>query len=86
MSELSDELKAKYPKAKYAPYPDCSRCHGKGERYIERPPHSFIKEGWHPCLCIFIEHQDIPFVQDVIRTVVDGSVVYPIEDETRLLG
>jgi hypothetical protein len=82
--ELSAELKAKYPTAKYAPLPDCKRCHGKGERYIESPPHSFIKEGWRPCMCIFIEHRHIPLVSDVIYTVVEQEKARMMEYEDEL--
>lgn len=68
--ELSAELQAKYPTAKHAPLPDCPRCQGKGERWYES--HSlYSHSGWKPCLCIFVEHQHVPLVSDVIRTVVE---------------
>ena len=68
MSELSPELQAKYPTAKHAPLPDCPRCGGKGERWYES--HSpYSRSGWKPCLCIFVEHQHVPLVSDVLSTV-----------------
>lgn len=65
---LSDALKAKYPRACHAPLAGCRRCQGTGERW--QPKHELVKEGWRPCLCLFIGQADIPLVADVIRTVV----------------
>lgn len=64
-----DALKAKYPRACHAPLSDCHRCQGTGERWQEK--REFVKEGWRPCLCLFIGQADIPLVADVIKTVVE---------------
>ncbi len=69
MDELSAELKAKYPTAHYAPLSDCERCQGKGQRWYES--HSpYAHSGWLPCVCIFVRHEHVSLVLDVIRTIV----------------
>lgn len=70
MSELPPNLKAKYPTAKHAPMAGCARCNGTGERWYEsKSPYS--RSGWKPCVCIFVEHQHVKLVSDVIRTVIE---------------
>jgi hypothetical protein len=54
MSKLA-ELREKYPTASRDPDPDCKRCKGAGERFIERQS-EFFKPGWVPCICIFVDH------------------------------
>ncbi len=67
--QLSEHLKAKYPTARRAPMADCEHCQGKGERWYES--HSpYSRSMWRPCLCIFVRHDYVPLVSDVIRTLV----------------
>lgn len=69
MSELSPDLQTKYPTAKHAPLPDCSRCHGTGERWYESTS-PYSRSGWKPCMCLFVEHQLLPLVSEMFQEMI----------------
>lgn len=68
MNELSPELQAKYPTAHHAPLPDCPRCHGKGERWVEASGPFTAK--WKPCMCIFVEHEHVGLVSEMFAEMI----------------
>ena len=68
MNELPDDLRAKYPTAHHAPAPDCPRCQGKGERWVEASGPFTAK--WKPCMCIFVEHQYLSVVSDMFQEMI----------------
>lgn len=53
-------LKRRYPKAEYAPKPDCEWCQGKGE--VRKKGHL----GAVPCMCIFVAHDSLEIGAKVI--------------------
>lgn len=49
MTQTPQTLRAKYPKAKYAPRVGCQYCKGEGEVNG--------KAGLKPCVCLFVSHE-----------------------------
>ncbi len=75
---LSPEaLKEKYPTSRHAPKPDCTRCHGRGERWVQASGPFSAK--WKPCMCIFVEHEHVELVSEMFQDVIK-------REKARLLG
>ena len=74
MAELEEEevtlgeLRLKYPKARlhHEPLVTCKRCGGTGEEPPKTLP-SGAQMGASPCICVFIQHDAIDLVRDVLR-------------------
>lgn len=61
MATLEDVQKL-FPKAKYAPDPECSKCHGRGV-YDLSPEKAkairYLRTSGLPCICIFIGDREL---------------------------
>lgn len=57
-------LTRKYKKVKYPPRKDCEWCKGRGEVY--RKPLKGLRGGWKPCMCIFVQHDQLETASKVI--------------------
>ena len=75
---LSPEaLKVKYPTSRHAPKPDCTICHGRGERWVQAS--GLFSAKWKPCMCIFVEHEHVGLVSEMFQDVVK-------REKAKLLG
>lgn len=59
------ELQKKYPKARHAPDPNCTKCEGKGEWWHPYEG-EFFKAAYVPCACIFIDHDLLPIFRETM--------------------
>jgi hypothetical protein len=63
-----EEIRKKYPNANYAPNPDCERCNGTGERWVDMNT-EFVKPHMTPCICTFIAPESVEFVAGAIKKI-----------------
>lgn len=64
-----EALKQKYPRAAHAPDPNCPRCGGTGQTPAKINQHLF-PDGCKPCLCMYVNHEHVEFMVDVIKSVI----------------
>lgn len=57
----TDQLKQKYPSSKFPPLENCPKCGGDGEIHSEE----FNRD--LPCMCIYFDHDSLPFIRDVFK-------------------
>jgi hypothetical protein len=62
-----EEIRAKYPHAKFPPDPQCRRCRGDGE-YVRGPR---WKEIVTPCMCIYFDHDTRKMFEGVLKETVE---------------
>lgn len=66
-----EEIRKQFPRARFAPDPNCTKCHGNGT-YDVPGKFAYLSSKGRPCLCLFFaDKSDREWIRDAFKEIAD---------------